>query len=335
MNEQSGAPDGRPVVVLLPGQGAQHPGMAVELYGTEPGFTESMDRFFAFMGDEGRRLREDWLAGEPSVPLDDASRAQPLLFAVGYALATALRKRGLRPAAFLGHSVGELAAAALAGVFTLQEAAALMRARSAAMATAPPGGMLAVAATREQAESCLDARARADGMAVAAVNAPRQVVLAGPEPRLSLVAAELRDRGVMCRRVRSRQPFHCPAVAGAGELFEAGFAGIRLRRPHTPVWSTRTARPVQDGEALSAGFWARQLDAPVLFWPALDALLSEGEFLLVEAGPGKALSMPVRRHPAVRGGRSAVVPVLPAGAGGTLRAWHDALLTLGIVPAAR
>ncbi|TDP90576.1 acyltransferase domain-containing protein [Labedaea rhizosphaerae] len=318
----------RPIALLLPGQGAQHPGMGVELYGAEPAFTAAMDELFTLMGPEGARLRADWLADEPQVPLDDASRAQPLLFALGYALGRALAERGIRPAVLLGHSVGELAAAALAGVFDAPAAAQIMLARTAAMATAPPGGLLALAATPAELEPWFDAGAHSDGMGIGALNAPRQTVLAGPEPRLTIMAKALRDSGISGRRVGSRQPFHCPAVADAAVLFESGFAGLSLRPPRLPIWSTRTAKPVAPHEAVTATFWARQLAAPVLFWPALDGLLGTGEFTLVEAGPGKGLSMLARRHPAVRGGRSEVVPLLPAGAAGTADTFHAAIAQL-------
>src|SRR2546423_1023584 len=150
----------RPIALLLPGQGAQHPGMAVELYGADAGFTTAMDEFFDLMGTEGARLRADWLSDHPSVPLDDASRAQPLLFALGYALGRGLAEQGVRASVLLGHSVGELAAAALAGVYDPPGAARIMLARSAAMATAPPGGLLAVAATPHEVEAYLDTAAR-------------------------------------------------------------------------------------------------------------------------------------------------------------------------------
>ncbi len=315
----------RGIALLLPGQGAQHPGMAAELYGTDAGFTAAMDEFFTLMGEEGSRLRADWLAETPKVPLDDAARAQPLLFALGNALGRALAEHGIRPVALLGHSVGELAAAALAGVFDPAGAARIMLARSAAMATAPRGGMLAVGARPADVQPWLDADARADGMGVAAINAPRQTVLAGPEPRLTIVEKALLDGGITVSRVGSRQPFHCPAVADPATLFEAGFAGVSLRPPQVPIWSTRTARPVSAEEAVTAAFWAEQLAAPVLFWPALDALLGAGEFTLVEAGPGKGLSMLARRHPAVRAERGAVVSLLPSRAEGTADTWHAAI----------
>ncbi|WP_432158441.1 MULTISPECIES: acyltransferase domain-containing protein [unclassified Streptomyces] len=317
----------RPVALLLPGQGAQQPGMAAGLYEKEPVFTAVLDEFFAAMGAEGEELRRDWLSDHPRVPLDDASRAQPLLFAVGYAIGRTLLDRGVRPAVLLGHSVGELAAAALAGVFDLAEAGWLMSARSAAMAGTGPGGMVAVAAGPAQLAPLLTAGA-AGGVAVGAVNAPAQTVLSGLEPHLSEVEQTLKEARLAARRVPARQAFHSPAIAEAAYVFESAFAGVALRPPAVPVWSTRTGRPVSAAEAVEAAFWAHQLAAPVLFWPALDNLLAEGDFTLVETGPGQGLSMLARRHPRVRGRHSRVVPLLPPRAGDDLPFFQEALTQL-------
>jgi [acyl-carrier-protein] S-malonyltransferase len=314
-----------PIALLLPGQGAQYPGMAVELYGAEPVFTAAMDEFFELTGAVGNRLRADWLSDHPAVPLDDASRAQPLLFGIGYALGRALMDRGLTPAVLIGHSVGELAAAALAGVYDPPGAARVILARYEAMATAPAGGLLAASATVAEVERHLDARSHEGGVGIAAINAPNLTVLSGPEAELARVRAVLAGNGIGAMKVGSRQPFHCPAVAAAGEKFEAGFAGVSLRPPRIPIVSTRTARAVTPEESTTPGFWARQLDAPVLFWPALDSLLSTGSYTVVEAGPGKGLSMLAKKHPAVRDKRSRVVSLSPSRAGGTLTAWHSGL----------
>ncbi|MGA8117302.1 MAG: acyltransferase domain-containing protein [Actinocatenispora sp.] len=314
----------RPFGLLLPGQGAQHPGMAWELYAHEPVFTETIDEFFELMGPDGWLLREDWLSEQPAVPLDDASRAQPLLFGIGYALGRSLSAIGVQPTVLLGHSIGELAAAALAGVFDLASAARLMVARSAAMARTPAGGMLAVAATPDQLAAFLDDRDRADGVVVGAWNAPMQTIVAGAEPRLSECARALREAGIACRPVLARQPFHSPASAGAAAEFTAAFAAETLRPPTVRIWSTRTGRPVSDAEAVDPEFWAGQLAEPVMFWPALDALLRDGAYTLVEAGPGRGLSTVARRHRSVRQGASSVVPVLATGAEGSLHAWWAA-----------
>lgn len=314
-----------PIALLLPGQGAQYPGMAVELYGAEPVFTVTMDEFFGLMGSVGAGLRADWLSDQPAVALDDASRAQPLLFAIGYALGRTLMANGLVPSVLIGHSVGELAAAALAGVLDPPGAAQVILARYEAMATAPRGGLLAVSAAASDVERHLDTRGHDGGVGIAAINAPNLTVVSGPEAELARIREVLSANGIASMRVGSHQPFHCPAVAAAGEKFEAGFAGVTLRPPRIPIISTRTASPVTPDQAVTPEFWARQLDAPVLFWPALETLFGTGDHTVLEAGPGKGLSMLAKKHPAVRNKRSRVVALSPSRAAGTLTAWRTGI----------
>ncbi|MBP5939983.1 acyltransferase domain-containing protein [Streptomyces acidiscabies] len=321
----------RRIALLLPGQGAQHPGMAVDLHAREPAFAAAVDALFEQLGEEGRRLRSLWLSGQPGGALDEAAVAQPLLFAIGYALGRCLAEEyGVRPVAYLGHSVGELTAAALAHVFDGAGAARVMAARAHAVRGLPDGGMLAVAASPARLGPFVDPPDRADGVVVAAENAPAHTVLAGPQPRLSQVGAALREAGIAWRPVPAGQPFHSPAARPAAQVFEADLGRFPLRVPDTPVWSTRTARPVRPEEAVDPEFWAGQLAAPVLFRQALDALLTDGDPLtLVDVGPSQSLAVFARRHPAVRGGSSAVIPLLPPGRDGTWDTWKRAVDYLG------
>ncbi|GAB3497658.1 acyltransferase domain-containing protein [Amycolatopsis cihanbeyliensis] len=319
---------GRPVALLLPGQGAQYPGMAAELYGTEPAFTGAMDDVFGLLGEEGARIRADWLSDEPAVPIDDAVRAQPLLFAIGYAAGQALRAGGIRPDVLLGHSVGELVAAVLAGVIDLPGCARLLLARSAVLVDVPAGGMLAVAAAPRDVAPFL--REAYPHVVLGAVNAPRQVVLAGTEPELSTIEHELSTAGFRCARVLSRQPFHSPAVRQAARRLAVVAARLELRSPRVPIRSTRTGRLVTSTEATDPTFWTHQVAEPVLFWPALEGLLGTGNYLLVESGPGAGLTTLARRHPKVRSGHSEVLALSPPGAAGTLETWRSAIRRLPI-----
>ncbi|MDO0926675.1 acyltransferase domain-containing protein [Streptomyces sp. TG1A-8] len=293
------------IALLLPGQGAQRPGMAHGLYGTEPAFTEAVDEVFALLGAEGDRIRDDWAADAPAVPLDHVSRAQPLLFAVDYALGRMLCEWGLRPAALLGHSAGETAAAVLAGVLDLADAVRLLAERAQLLAEAPPGGMVAVAATPEQVAHRLT-----DQVVVGAVNSRTQLLLAGPEPELSAVADALRADGLTCARARATTGFHSPSVAPACAAQIPSFEAVTLRPPRIPIVSGYTARPLTDAEATDPVFWAMQPAEPVLFAPALDRLLADGPYHLVETG--QSLSALARRHPGVTRGGSRVTALLDA-----------------------
>ncbi|MFD2468873.1 acyltransferase domain-containing protein [Amycolatopsis silviterrae] len=315
-----------PVALLLPGQGSQHHGMAVPLYGYEPVFSEHMDAFFTDLGTVGSRLRSAWLSDDPATPIDDAALAQPLLFAIGHALGRTLLAHGVRLAALLGHSIGELAAAALAGVFDRHAAASIMRGRLAAMADAAPGEMYAAGASAEQVEPYLGETAGV--VAIGAINAPTVTVLSGPRPQLAAVADRLASEGIRGLSVPADRPFHSPKMAAVVPRFEQAFDRVPLRAPAVTIYSTRTAAPIGPDEAKTPGFWAGQLATPVLYWPALCALLRSGDYTLVEAGPGGMLSVLARRHPAVRRGTSAVVPLLPPTADATRETWRAALARL-------
>lgn len=318
--------DGRPIALLLPGQGAQHPGMALELYRREPVFTEVLDEFFGYLDGYGETLRTCWLAADDSV--HQGILAQSLLFGIGYALGRTLQASGLSPVVLLGHSAGELAAAALAGVYDLRAAARIMSARAHSLRLAPPGGMLAVAASPDVVLSHIRSEWTAAGVVIGARNAPKQTVLAGPEHELALTERALRSAGLVVMRMNAAEPWHSPVMAGAAAEFERAIAEEALRPPSPPIVSARTGRRVTPAEAATPGFWAWQMAEPVLFWPALDTLLSSGEFTLAEAGPAAGLSKVARKHPAVGSGRSRVVPLLPSPGKPVLPFWTAALADL-------
>ena len=318
----------RPVLLLLAGQGAQRQGMGLGLYDVEPTFTAAVDQLFELEGQEGRRVRADWLSTRPQVPIDDAARAQPLLFAINYALGLTLRSRDIGAQLLLGHSIGELAAACLAGVFGLEHAAEILLARSAAMAHTPAGGMLAVAGSPVELAGLLGRSDGPDAVVIAAHNAPRQTVLAGPLAPLERIRRQLVQAGLLCRPVPSRQPFHSPAVGPAVPILAKALARRALSPPAIPIQSARTAALVTAAEAVRPTFWAEQIAGPVLFWPALDAALTRSDWMLVAAGPATELAVVARRHPAVRAGRTEIAQLPIPGRGQSTAAWDEAVAVL-------
>ena len=298
----------RPVALLFPGQGSQHTAMARGLYGHEPVFTAAVDASLAHMGDLGTQVRADWLTrDEPSIPLDDVRRAQPLLFAVDYALGRMVISWGVRPAALLGHSAGELVAAAIAGVVSLPDAVSMVLARVDEAVRIPAGGMLAVAATEEQLRPHLSA-----DVAIAAVNANQQTMLAGSAGPLAAVEARLRADRFTVVTVPATSPFHSPAMAPASDAIEIAYRKIPFREPRLPLYSGYTGNLLTREEALSPRFWARQITDTVYFKQGLEELLAVDDMLLVEAGPRQTLTAFARRHRALRLGASSAVPLLPA-----------------------
>ncbi|MFD2471024.1 acyltransferase domain-containing protein [Amycolatopsis silviterrae] len=306
------------VALLFPGQGSQHVRMAAGLYGQDEAFTDAVDEVFAALGPDGPAIRADWLTDSPVVPLDHVTRSQILLFTVGHALGRMILSWGVRPVALLGHSVGEVAAATLAGVFEVQAAADLMWRRVQELAAAPAGGMLAVAATVEDVTPVLT-----DEVVIGAINAPRQLILSGPEQPLAEASAKLRAAGRTCLRVPATSAFHSPALADAAARCLPSVAAAQPSPPKIPMVSGYTGRCLTDTEATDPAYWASHPVEPVRFWPALGTLLGPdsplaagGERVLLETGPSQLLAKAARMHPAVRAGEARVVGMLPARAGG-------------------
>jgi [acyl-carrier-protein] S-malonyltransferase len=261
------------------------------------------------MGVAGDELRSDWLAADPRLPINHVRRSQPLLFAVDYALGRLLMDLGLRPAVLLGHSVGELAAATLAGVFDLHGAVRILQDRVGRLAGAPAGGMVAVAASRAEVTPYLRL-----GVDIGAINAPRQTVIAGAEEPLRTTVDALREAGFTCAPVSSLTPFHSAVLQPVVDAARPLLARVPAHPPKIAVVSGYTARRLTDAEAVDPLYWARQPVDPVLFWPALQTLLAGGPHLLIECGPGQGLATLARRHPDVRAGRSEVLPLVGSSA---------------------
>ncbi|MYW69878.1 type I polyketide synthase [Streptomyces sp. SID8379] len=300
------------VSLLFPGQGSQHVQMARGLYRRVPTFTRALDEWLDRLDSPDLPLRDCW-RGVPGLDVNETSLAQPLLFATELALAHVWQQAGVRPAALLGHSLGELAAATVAGVFEPDAAASLVLARARAMRDHPAGGgMLAVASDAEALSDLL-----CGTVTVAVINRTDQVVLAGSEDDLADVAAELSNRGVACTRLPTSGAFHTPLLGEAARTFEKAFAGVTLKPPILPVYSAATGRVMSGDEAVDPAFWANQLVGPVQFATALDALVETGPGVLLEVGPEQVLSDLARRHERVRNASVAVVPTLPRRRGGT------------------
>ncbi|GHH93226.1 acyltransferase domain-containing protein [Streptomyces capillispiralis] len=321
----------QPAVLLFPGQGAQQPGMGVGLYHAHPGFRTRMDEVLELWHAHGFDLRADWLAARTGPEADGPRTAQPLLFSLDWAVGRTVLDAGVRPAALLGHSVGEVAAATLAGVFDPADSVALMADRIAQLDGTPPGGMLAVRAGPDEV-----APYTTDEVVVGAVNAPRQVLLAGPEDGLRTAEEKLRADGFTCRRARALNPFHSPVLTSAALRALPLLASVPVRRPRLALYSAYEPGPLTYEQARDPRFWALQPARPVLFGPALDLLLAERDVVLAEAGPGQGLTALARRHPRVAKGGARAVGLLPArpGAPDAERATFDrALAELASAPA--
>ncbi len=306
-NVIKGRAECREIAFLFPGQGSQRAAMGAGLYQADPVFREVMDEVLGLFDAHGTALRADWLNG-PGTWFDDTRLTQPLLFAVEYALARMLSAWGIQAAAVVGHSLGELTAATVAGVFTLPDAVAFVQARADAMARAPTGGMLAVALPPEELGSLLPAE-----LSVAVVNGRKQTVVAGPVSHVEAFHRVLTGRRVGCIRLATSWAFHSPLMSAAAAELQTAVARVRCGPPELPLHSAACGRAITADEASSPQFWAAQVSAPVRFDRALGALLADSKRIVLEVGPGNALTAVARSHPA--SGESLFVPVLPRATG--------------------
>jgi len=301
------------VALLFPGQGAQRPGMATDLYHAIPAFRAVIDA-------ADRTLKDTPIAGLRALllaaPADDQAMrtlsetqwTQPALFVTEYATAMALQSYGVRPSLLAGHSVGEYVAACLSGVMRFEDALRLVEARGRLVAGAPRGAMLAVSMSEAELSPLLE-RSGAD---LAAVNGARQCVASGGEAAIHALEAMVKALERPSRRLPVSHGFHSRLMEPILDAFAASVAGVALAAPVIPIISTLTGLPLSAAEATNPDYWVRHLRGAVRFADALTRLAAEPAVLLVEAGPGLTLTR-LARAAGISGERAiAVQPPEPA-----------------------
>ena len=292
LTRNASRPTGRPkVAFLFSGQGTQSPGMTMRLYRESAVYREHFDRADeALRPHLGESVVELLQSGDARV--HRTGIAQPALFAVGYALARTLQDLGVEPGLLLGHSVGEYAAAVIAGVFTLEQGARLIAARGRLMDALPDGGgMLSVSAPVQEVAQLIEGFPL---VGVAAVNGPRQTVLSGDLAGLAEIAAEFAEADVETRALTVSHAFHSPLMEPMlAEFAEAarGIGGV----PLLPVYSTVRGRLLQPGEPMDADYWVEHVGATVQFAAATEDLLGGRPTHVLEIGPRRVLGSLVRR----------------------------------------
>jgi acyl transferase domain-containing protein/SAM-dependent methyltransferase/NAD(P)-dependent dehydrogenase (short-subunit alcohol dehydrogenase family)/acyl carrier protein len=272
------------IAFLFTGQGSQYPGMARRAYACFPVFRAALDRYAGILDAPLGCSALDLLFGEASI--DNTGLAQPLVVAVELALVDLWHSWGITPVAVMGHSVGEYAAAVVAGVFTPAEALALVAERGRLMQSLPAGGgMLAVFAPVEAVEPWL---AVVDGILdLAGFNGPANTVVSGDLAALDRLAERLDQRGIDSRRLAVSHAFHSALLEPALPGLEQAAGRYGVRHAHLPLISNLTGTP---RETFDAGYWREHARQPVRFVQGLEALQALGCAVFLEIGPQAILT---------------------------------------------
>ena len=317
----------RSVTFMFPGVGDQYPQMARGLYDAEPAFRAEVDRCAEILRPlTGIDIREVIFPGDAPAEaaagagidlkamlgrtesvtpeterLNRTELAQPAVFVIEYALAKLMMSWGIVPEATIGHSLGEYAAACIAGIFSLEDALSLVAERARLIGALPGGAMLAVPLSPGAAAAFLT-----EGTAISTVNAPELCVVAGPEGAVDEVRRRLADAGHAARKLAATHAFHSPMMDAVVAPVEALVGRMRLHAPKIPMISNVTGTWITAAEATDPRYWARHTRETVRFDRGVAELLRGTGRILVECGPGQTLSTFVRQR-----GDAGAVPVIP------------------------
>lgn len=293
------AKDGQPsVIFMFPGGGAQYPNMGYELYQTEPVYRAAMDECFAAVAPlldsdlKALMYRGDEVSEEDVLEIRRASRLLPSTLATEYALAKLWMHWGVEPAAMTGHSLGEYAAACLAGVMSIRDALEMVITRGLLMEGLDvPSGMLNVPLSESEVLARLP-----EELDLAVINGPSLCVVAGPLDAIESFDQKLREEDVECRLLRVPNAGHCRLLDPILDDFRAMVERIELHPPERPYVSNLTGTWIRAEDATDPDYWVRHLREGVRFSDGLATLLENEDRVLIEVGPGQTLSSLARQQ---------------------------------------
>jgi malonyl CoA-acyl carrier protein transacylase len=282
---------------MFSGQGAQYVNMGLELYRTESIFREEVDRCSEILKPHLSLDLRDILYPEErngegaAEELKQTLMTQPALFVIEYALARLWMSWGVHPTALIGHSIGEYVAACLAGVFSLEDALALVAARGRLMQQQPAGSMLAVQLSEKDIEGFLNQR-----LSLAAVNAPAFCVVSGETEAVKQLESDLEKSNVAFTPLHTSHAFHSKMMEPIVDPFKEQVGQTRVSPPQIPFVSNLTGTWITSEEATNPSYWAKHLRQTVRFSDGIQELLKEPHRVFLEVGPGQTLSMLARQH---------------------------------------
>lgn len=274
---------------LFSGQGSQFAHMGVHLYKTEPDYREFFDICADAFVAAGSLDPRDALFQSDDVDINRTDCAQVVLFSTHYSLAKLLERFGIVPDAMLGHSIGELSAAAVSGVLSLKDAVSLVSLRGSLMNAAPQGDMMAVGLSEhdvlEQLPTDLD---------LAAVNAETLTVVSGPQQAMAEFRALLKSKRILTRGLSVSHAYHSRMMEKAMSPLESFSAQLTTKTPSIPYLSNVTGTWITDKEISNPAYWSQHMRQPVRFYDCVSRLLADGFTYFVECGPGEGLINMVR-----------------------------------------